>query len=99
NLLEMIPGLELIPLPESTICCGAAGSYNLTEPEMSERLAQRKIDHILDTQAEIVITGNAGCLLQIQAHLKRTQHRLPVIHPMDILDYSYRGISPPFLNS
>ncbi|MEO1994695.1 MAG: (Fe-S)-binding protein, partial [Planctomycetaceae bacterium] len=43
DLLEMIPGLELIPLPESTICCGAAGSYNLTEPEMSERLAQRKI--------------------------------------------------------
>lgn len=98
-LLEMIPELELIPLPESTICCGAAGSYNLTEPEMSERLAQRKIDHILETDAEVVITGNAGCLLQIQAQLKHSQQQLPVIHPLDLLDCSYRGITPPFIKS
>jgi len=98
TLLEMIPDLELIPLAESTICCGAAGSYNLTEPEMSDRLSRRKVDHILDTKAELIITGNAGCLLQIQSQLKQRQHPIPVVHPMDLLDYSYRGISPPFLS-
>jgi len=98
SLLNMIPELELIPLPESTICCGAAGSYNLTEPEMSDRLSRRKVEHILDTKAELVITGNAGCLLQIQSQLKQHQPAVAVVHPMDLLDYSYRGISPPFLS-
>src|SRR5439155_699385 len=52
QLLEMIPGLELVPLVESEICCGAAGSYNLTQPEMAERLGQRKIRNILDAKVD-----------------------------------------------
>ncbi|MDA1214951.1 MAG: heterodisulfide reductase-related iron-sulfur binding cluster, partial [Planctomycetota bacterium] len=64
DLLAQIPGLELVPLVESDICCGAAGSYNLTEPEMSDRLSQRKLNNIINTGAEILVSANAGCTLQ-----------------------------------
>ncbi|MCA9096475.1 MAG: hypothetical protein KDA68_23510, partial [Planctomycetaceae bacterium] len=70
-------------------------SYNLTEPEMSERLAQRKLSNILATQPQVVITSNAGCSLQIQASLKHAGQKIWVAHPMDLLDLSYRGIQPP----
>jgi glycolate oxidase iron-sulfur subunit len=95
ELLGLVPGLELVPLAESDICCGAAGSYNLTEPEMADRLARRKLENILATGAEAVIMGNAGCSLQIQAALRRAGHDLWVAHPMDVLDLSYRGVRPP----
>ena len=95
ELLSMVPGLELVPLAESDICCGAAGSYNLTEPEMSDRLAARKLENILQTGAQAVIPGNAGCSLQLQAALRQSGHHLWVAHPMDVLDLSYRGEAPP----
>ncbi|MCH7987582.1 MAG: (Fe-S)-binding protein, partial [Planctomycetes bacterium] len=95
QLLEMIPGLELVPMPESDICCGAAGSYNLTEADMSDRLADRKLRNILSTDVQAVITGNAGCSLQLQSVLKRSGNPLWVAHPMDILDRSYRGLPAP----
>lgn len=90
QLLEMVPGLELVPLAESDICCGAAGSYNLTEADMADRLAERKLKNILDTQADVVITGNAGCSLQLQSALRKARHGIRVLHPMDVLDASYR---------
>lgn len=90
QLLSMIPGLKLVPLAESEICCGAAGSYNLTEPEMADRLGQRKITNILNAEPEAVITGNVGCSMQIQATLKKSGQPLPVYHPIDLLDLSYR---------
>jgi glycolate oxidase iron-sulfur subunit len=95
ELLSLVPGLELAPLAEAEICCGAAGSYNLTEPEMSDRLAQRKVANILATKPQAVITGNAGCSLQIQAALRRAGANVWVAHPMDLLDLSYRGLKPP----
>ncbi|MBM81596.1 MAG: hypothetical protein CMJ78_13535 [Planctomycetaceae bacterium] len=95
QLLELVPGLELVPLKESDICCGAAGSYNLTEPEMAARLGDRKIANIESTGARTVITGNAGCSLQLQAKLKEAGHDIWVAHPMDILDLSYRNEQPP----
>jgi glycolate oxidase iron-sulfur subunit len=91
ELLALVPGLKLVPLPESDICCGAAGSYNLTEGEMADRLGERKAFHILDSGAQAIITGNAGCTLQIQAALRKLGRPLPVVHPMEILDWSYRG--------
>jgi glycolate oxidase iron-sulfur subunit len=94
-LLSLVPGLTLVPLPESEICCGAAGSYNLTEPEMADRLADRKLKHILSTGAQAVISGNAGCTLQIQAALRQSGSRIWIAHPMEILDRSYRGVKPP----
>lgn len=89
TLLEMIPGLELVPLAESEICCGAAGSYNLTEPEMAGRLGRRKAEHILATGAAAAVCGNAGCALQIQAQLKAAGADLPVLHPVELLAQSY----------
>jgi glycolate oxidase iron-sulfur subunit len=95
SLLSLVPGLELVPLAESEVCCGAAGSYNLTEPEMSERLSQRKLRNILACEPQVVITGNAGCSLQIQAALRRVGSPIWVAHPMDVLDLSYRNAPPP----
>jgi glycolate oxidase iron-sulfur subunit len=95
HLLEMIPKLELVPLAESEICCGAAGSYNLTEPEMAERLGQRKIQHIRDTGAKAVFTGNVGCLLQIGRHLRAEHPDTWVAHPIEALWASYSGPSNP----
>ncbi len=91
ELLEMIPELKLTPLPESEICCGAAGSYNLTQPEMAERLGRRKIGHILAMGAQAVFAGNVGCLLQIGRYLRREHPDLWVAHPMDALWASYSG--------
>ncbi len=94
-MLAQIPGLVLKDLPETEVCCGAAGTYNLTEPEMAGRLSRRKLDNIRRTAAQIVITANAGCLLQIGRESRQQNHRVWVAHPMDLLDLSYRGLQPP----
>jgi glycolate oxidase iron-sulfur subunit len=91
QLLEMIPGLELLPLPETEICCGAAGSYNLTEPEMADRLGERKARNILETGAEAVFAANVGCLLQIGRHLRGHPPEVWAAHPVDALWASYSG--------
>ncbi len=91
QLLEMIPGLELVPLNETEICCGAAGSYNLTQPEMAERLGQRKTRNILDAKVDAVFTGNVGCVLQIGRYLRRQHPSIWVAHPVDALWSSYSG--------
>ena len=93
-LLDLIPGLELIPLPESELCCGAAGSYNLTQPEMAERLGDRKAANIVATGAQAVFTGNVGCLMQVTRHLKKTHPHIWCAHPIDALWASYTGDMP-----
>ncbi len=90
NILKKIPGLKLVDLPESELCCGAAGTYNLTEPEMAERLGRRKLENIRATGARLVITSNAGCLLQIARQARMEGETLKILHPMDLLDLSYR---------
>lgn len=90
TLLEKIPGLKLVDLPETEICCGAAGTYNLTEPEMAGRLGQRKLKNILSTGARVVVTSNAGCLLQIAREARLAGEVLKIVHPMDLLDLSYQ---------
>ncbi len=94
HLLAQIPGLEIRDLPESELCCGAAGTYNLTQPEMSTRLSKRKMDNIERTGARIAITSNAGCALQIAREARERGERLAVVHPMEILDWSYRKEQP-----
>ncbi|VAX42451.1 Glycolate dehydrogenase, iron-sulfur subunit GlcF [hydrothermal vent metagenome] len=89
ELLQMIPGIELVPLGESDICCGAAGSYNLSEPEMSDRLAARKKKHILKTEAKIVASANIGCTMQIDATLRHAGEEIQVLHPVELLAQSY----------
>ena len=89
SLLSQVPGLEMTPLAESDICCGAAGSYNLMEPAMADRLGARKRRHIEATGAEAVICGNAGCTLQIASELRRQGHDIPVLHPVEVLAAAY----------
>jgi glycolate oxidase iron-sulfur subunit len=96
NILKKVPGLKLVDLAESELCCGAAGTYNLTEPEMAERLARRKLENIRRTGARVVITGNAGCLLQIAREARMQGETLKILHPMEILDLSYRRESVQF---
>jgi glycolate oxidase iron-sulfur subunit len=91
KLLGMIPGLELVPLEETELCCGAAGTYNLTQPEMSERLGKRKLDRVAATGASVVATGNVGCILQIARYAKERGLPVEVVHPIDLLDRAYRG--------
>jgi glycolate oxidase iron-sulfur subunit len=94
RLLGLIPELELVPLVETDLCCGAAGSYNLTQPEMAERLGERKARRILETGARAVFTGNVGCLMQITKHLHRQRPDFWVAHPIDALWASYSGEKP-----
>jgi glycolate oxidase iron-sulfur subunit len=94
RLLAMVPGLVLRDLPESDLCCGAAGTYNLTQPEMSARLSRRKMDNIKKTGARVAITSNAGCALQIAREAREQDVQLAVVHPMEVLDWSYRGVTP-----
>jgi glycolate oxidase iron-sulfur subunit len=96
NLLKKIPGLKLVELAESELCCGAAGTYNLTEPEMAERLARRKLANIRATGARLVITANAGCLMQIAREARMQGETLKIMHPMDVLDLAYRRESVGF---
>jgi glycolate oxidase iron-sulfur subunit len=88
-VLSAIPGLELIPLHESDQCCGAAGIYNLIEPETSDLVLDRKLANIAETGARFVTTGNPGCLMQIGAGLIRDGADARSIHPVDLLDASY----------
>ncbi|MCH2611597.1 MAG: (Fe-S)-binding protein [Pirellulales bacterium] len=94
NLLRQIPGLDLVELPESELCCGAAGTYNLTQPEMADRLADRKIKNIESTKAQLVLTANTGCLMQIDRERRMNGSPFTIMHPMDLLDLSYRGEQP-----
>lgn len=93
-LLRAIPGVELIEMAESSVCCGSAGVYNLLRPEMAGALGARKAHHTLATAAQAVVTANPGCALQLRAELDRLGSALPVLHIMDLLDAAYRGRDP-----
>ena len=85
DLVKGVAGNKYVELPESDVCCGSAGSYNLTEPEMAERLKRRKVENILTTGAQIVVTTNPGCILQIRAGLKKAGANIEVLHIADFL--------------
>jgi glycolate oxidase iron-sulfur subunit len=85
KLLRSIPGVRLIELAEADLCCGSAGSYNLTEPEMARTLARRKVDNIIATRADYVVLSNPGCEFQIAAELRRRGASIKVIHLADFL--------------
>ncbi len=90
NLLRSIPGLELVELQDADRCCGSAGIYNLTHPDMAARILEEKIANILKTGAEVVATGNPGCMLQIGAALRERGLSVEVVHPIELLDRAYR---------
>ncbi|HET6361535.1 MAG TPA: (Fe-S)-binding protein [Gemmatimonadota bacterium] len=87
--LAAIPDLDVVPLAESTWCCGSAGIYNLTHPEAADQLGRRKIDRIVETGAEMVVTGNPGCMVQIAAGLRAIGSPVRVVHPVSLLRAAY----------
>ncbi|HSB73303.1 MAG TPA: heterodisulfide reductase-related iron-sulfur binding cluster [Candidatus Methylomirabilis sp.] len=88
SLLRRIPGLRVVELPESDVCCGSAGVYNLLQPDMASQLLRRKVERIHETGAEIVTAGNIGCLLQIGLGLKQAGLPLRAVHPVELLDWA-----------
>jgi glycolate dehydrogenase iron-sulfur subunit len=92
-VLARIPQLELLEIPEAAICCGSAGIYNLVQPEAAAELGDRKANHITALDADMVVSANPGCLLQLQSALARAGQKLPVRHFVELLDASIRGVS------
>jgi glycolate dehydrogenase iron-sulfur subunit len=92
-LLSRIPGLELAEIAEPAICCGSAGIYNLVQPDAANALGDRTAQLIAPLNADVVATGNPGCLLQLQSALERIGRKTPVVHTIQLLDASLRGRS------
>jgi glycolate oxidase iron-sulfur subunit len=92
RLLRGIPGVELRELTEAEICCGSAGTYNLLNPEPARELGERKARAVLATGADLMVTANPGCWMQVATTLARMGTRLPVAHTVQVLDASIRGV-------
>jgi glycolate oxidase iron-sulfur subunit len=90
-ILKAIPGLRFVELPESDFCCGSAGVYNLLYPDLAQQFLDRKIERIKETGAEVVVSANPGCSLQIEKGLRERGLAIRVLHPVELLDWSYRG--------
>ena len=89
--MATIPGLELIEMRESALCCGSAGIYNIIREEMANELGDRKARHVMETPAVEVVTANPGCQMQVSASLRRNGSTARVRHIADLLDESYGG--------
>ena len=85
EFLQSIPSVELEPLPENNICCGAGGTYMLTHPEASEKIRDIKLEHLKEGQAEILVTSNIGCALHLAAGIKGDGLEVEVLHPVELL--------------
>ena len=88
-LLQQIPGIQLVEMQEADTCCGSAGTYNITQPILAAQLLARKIEHIQETGATTIVTGNPGCLAWIEQGLKEKGLRVRICHPVELLDYAY----------
>ncbi len=92
RLLATIRGLTQVPIADSDLCCGSAGTYNMDQPETANQLGERKAKTILDTQCDFVALANIGCEIQIVNHLQKLGSDRPVLHVVQILDAAYSGI-------
>ncbi len=92
DALRAIPALELLEPADQAICCGSAGIYNLVQPEAARELGDRKAQHVAATRPQAYASANPGCLVQVSAALRRSGHRLPALHPVELVDASIRGV-------
>jgi glycolate oxidase iron-sulfur subunit len=92
QLLREIPGVKLREPLDAAICCGSAGIYNLLQPEVAEELGRQKVQNLLNTGADLITSANPGCSLQIRKHLHSQGKQISIMHPMELLDYSIRGV-------
>lgn len=91
RLLAAIPGLVLVDHDDPTSCCGAAGTYNLTQPAMSRAVLERKMRALAAADPDVIATGNPGCMMQLEAGVRRAGLRARVVHPIELLDAAYAG--------
>ncbi|WP_353957086.1 heterodisulfide reductase-related iron-sulfur binding cluster [uncultured Ornithinimicrobium sp.] len=91
ELLRGIPGVRLVEIPDAEICCGSAGVYNILNPEPAAELGDRKAANILSTGADLLVTANPGCLMQISQALERAGRPVPFVHTAVVLDAAIRG--------
>lgn len=94
-LLATVPNVTLVEIPDGEICCGSAGSYNIEQPGIADRLGRLKAANIARTGAQAVVAGNIGCIVQIRTYLQRAGTPLPVYHTIELLDLAYRGEAAP----
>ncbi len=94
RVLRAIPELQLVEIAESDLCCGSAGTYNLTEVEAAHDLGRRKAQQVAAASAQVLTAGNPGCLLQIQAALRESGIELPALHPVQLVAASLLGQGP-----
>ncbi|MCF4968238.1 (Fe-S)-binding protein [Nostoc sp. CMAA1605] len=92
QLLRQIPGVNLKEPLDAALCCGSAGVYNMLQPEVAEELGKQKVQNLLNTGAELIASANPGCSLQITKHLQLQGKNMTLMHPMELLDYSIRGV-------
>ncbi|UBF29607.1 4Fe-4S dicluster domain-containing protein [Kovacikia minuta CCNUW1] len=92
QLLKQIPGVRLREPVDAALCCGSAGVYNILQPEVAEELGRQKAENLTNTGASVIASANIGCFVQISRHLKLQGKNVPVLHPVQLLDYSIRGI-------
>jgi glycolate oxidase iron-sulfur subunit len=91
ELLAGIPGLTLVEIGEPDMCCGSAGIYNIVQPEPAAALGERKARHVAAAKADLIATGNPGCIVQLSAALEKLGAPRRVVHPIELLDQSIRG--------
>ena len=94
ELLAGIPDLVVAEVPDAGICCGSAGIYNLVQPEAAQQLGERKAASVASTGADLVVSGNPGCALQIASALATAGRPIPVAHLAEVLDASISGLPP-----
>jgi glycolate oxidase iron-sulfur subunit len=102
RLLRGIPGLEVREIAEPELCCGSAGIYNIVNPEPARELGDRKAANIVATGAEVLVTANPGCLMQVTSAIDRLAppgRRMGLAHTVEVLDASIRGLSADTLRS
>ena len=99
ELLRAIENVELLEPAEWEICCGSAGTYNVERPETADELGRRKAENLLATGAQLVASGNIGCLTQIQSQLRARGREIPALHTIQILDRAYAGTLEPLVTA
>ena len=93
ELLRGIPGLQLLEIADADLCCGSAGIYNILNPVAASELGDRKAANVLQTKAQLLVTANPGCLMQVASSVERAGERIALAHTVEVLDASIRGLS------
>jgi glycolate dehydrogenase iron-sulfur subunit len=93
ELLTGIPGLQLREIADADLCCGSAGIYNILNPVAARELGDRKAANVLQTKAQLLVTANPGCLMQVASSVERSGGRIGLAHTIEVIDASIRGLS------